>query len=316
MANINVPLMSVVLLVATLAASAQQPTVNPATQQVPPSMSWLDHSRIATCSIGVVRTDERTHRDFFAVAGSGVFVAVDQHTGYLITAKHVFDDPEKNWHPNELRLRFAWQEQKSVFDELGVPLTLKDAKGKALWKSLDDGSDIAAIVPPADIKTNSAEAVFPVSFAKDDDDFFQGASVIVLGYPGVVGNEYLVRAIIRQGIVAWTNPTEPLNNIFMVDANLYAGNSGGPVFRVPTSLNREGGINFGSKAAFLGIVSKVPIQDDPVTVDGQPLSFTPQGQLPTPNHPMSVKIVGVGGIGIIEPASKVLALVQSLQTKK
>ncbi len=309
--------MLVMLLLAALAASAQQPpvTAKQATQQVPASISWLDHQRITTCSIGVVQTDERTHRQFFAVGGSGVFVAVDEHTGYLITAKHVFDDPENNWHPSELRLRFAWQEDKSVFDELGVPLTLRDAKGKALWKSLDDGSDIAAIVPPADIKNKEPEAIFPESFAKDTD-LFQGASVVVLGYPGVVGNEYLVRSIVRQGIVAWTNPTEPLNNIFMVDANLYAGNSGGPVIRVPTGLTREGGFNFGGKATFLGIVSKVPLQNAPVTVDGQPLMFTPPGQLPVPNHPVRVQVVGVGGIGIIEPASKVLALVQSLQTKK
>jgi hypothetical protein len=45
-------------------------------------------------------------------------------------------------------------------------------------------------------------------------------------------------------------------------------------------------------------------------------SFTQPGQLPSPNHPVRVQVVGVGGIGIIEPASKVLALVQSLQAKK
>jgi V8-like Glu-specific endopeptidase len=240
-------------------------------------------------------------------------IAIDEHTGYLVTAKHMFYDPETNWHPSEVRLRFAWQEDKSVFDELGVVLTLRDASGKDIWKSLDDGSDLAAIVPPSDLKTKRAEAISTPDFAQDAD-LFQAAPAIVLGYPGVVGNEYLIRAIVRQGIVAWTNPNEPLKNPFLVDANLYPGNSGSPVFRVPTGLTREGAFALGGRVAFLGIVSKGPTQDESVTVNGIPILLPDApGKSPVP---MRVRVVGVGGIGVIEPASKVLLLVQSFQGKK
>ena len=221
------------LMVSVSAVVGQEPAAPTST------MSWLDYKRMCTWSIGVVQTEEHTNRKFFAVIGTGVVIALNEHTAYLVTAKHVFDDPSKNWHPNELRLRFAWQEDKSFFEELGVPLTVRDAKGNPLWKSLDDGSDIAAIQPPEGIKAKSAEAIFPDAFPTEDD-LYQGAAVVVIGYPGIVGNEYLVRAIVRQGIVAWTNPTEPLNNVFMVDSNLYLGNSGGPVFRVPTGLTKTG----------------------------------------------------------------------------
>ena len=43
-------------------------------------------------------------------------------------------------------------------------------------------------------------------FARSTGD---GASVIALGYPGIVGNEYLARAISRGGIIAWLNPRDP-----------------------------------------------------------------------------------------------------------
>ncbi len=296
------------------AINAQQPPPAP-TQSAQPTESWVDHRRFSTVSIGVVTVDNQTKKKFFRVIGTGVLVAVDERTGYLVTAKHVFSDPREKWHPNELNLRFAWQEEKSVFDELGITITLRDSTGKDLWASPKDGSDLAAIVPPMAVVAHNPEAIFPDAFATDDD-LFMGAPVIVLGYPGVVGNQYLVRPIVRQGIVAWTNPIDPINNVFMVDANVFPGNSGSPVFRVPTGLTKAGAFSVGGKIAFLGILSQGPIQNEPVTADGKPVSFQAPGKTLPSKHELNVQIQGIGGIGIIEPASKVLALVRSLQTKK
>lgn len=277
-------------------AGAQQPSPNaPIPQQTQPTIAWLDHPRLATWSIGIVAVDQNTHRQFFLVIGTGVVIALDEHTGYFVTAKHVFYDPQKNWHPNELRIRFPWQEDRSVFDELGIVLKLRDAVGRDLWESLGDGSDLAAIAPPSvpiTPKIKTIEAVFTGDFAKDTD-LYQGAPTLVLGYPGVVGNEYLVRAIVRQGIVAWTSPQDPMQSPFMVDANVLPGNSGSPVFRIPAGLTREGSFAVGGTIAFLGIVSKGPIRDAPVTVDGQPISFSPAGQ--AGGHPVVAQIEGVGG---------------------
>src|SRR5438094_8733044 len=86
----------------------------PAQGQNPPESSdsqigWLDHWRLSTFSFG--RVQNQNGRNFFEVIGTGVLMATDQQTPYIVTAKHVFDDPKKQWHPSEIRLRFAWQER-------------------------------------------------------------------------------------------------------------------------------------------------------------------------------------------------------------
>src|SRR5260370_30630647 len=86
---------------------------------------------------------------------------------------------------------------KLGYDELGVSLKLRDESGQDLWKSLDDGSDIAAISPPSEIGSKSPHAIFVGDFATDTN-LYQGAAVFVLGYPGIVGNQYLLRPIVRQ----------------------------------------------------------------------------------------------------------------------
>jgi hypothetical protein len=159
----------ILLLVSSVSIAQQTPVPATGPAQSAPPAAWLDRPRISTVSVGRVLTDENTHQQFFAVVGTAVIIALGEHTGYIVTAKHVFFETAKNWHPNELRLRFAWQEDKSVFDELGVPLALRDASGKDLWKSLDDGSDLAAIAPPADIKSKSVQAIWTNEFATEAD---------------------------------------------------------------------------------------------------------------------------------------------------
>jgi hypothetical protein len=134
---------------------------------------------------------------FFRVIGTGFIVSPDEHTGYFFTAKHVFDDPTKNWHPKELRLRFAWQERESVYDYLGTALPLFSPSGQQLWVGSDDGADIAAIpITTAELGLTPGVTPHGISLsniAAFPDDLFEGANVLVVGYPGIVGNEYLVR---------------------------------------------------------------------------------------------------------------------------
>jgi len=194
-----------------------------------------------TVSIGQIVNDGG--KETYYVAGSGLLVGLNEHKGVIVTAKHVVFDPAQGWHPSQLMVRFSWQEHKSNTEELGVPLILVDSGGKNLWSSASDGADVVVIpFPDADPKAQGVNAkvnaAWPGLFGTDDD-LYDGAQVIILGFPVLMGQEYLVRPIVRSGIVAWTNPDEPANKPFLVDANLYPGNSGGPVFRLATGIDRE-----------------------------------------------------------------------------
>jgi hypothetical protein len=96
-----------------------------------PTVSWMDHWRKSTFSFGIVDKDQGG-RNFFKVIGTGLLMTIDGKTAYIITAKHVFDDPQANWHPTDIRIRFAWQEHQSAYEELGLAIPLKDSNGKVL----------------------------------------------------------------------------------------------------------------------------------------------------------------------------------------
>jgi hypothetical protein len=274
--------------------------VNFQARQVKPAGPWLDHWRLSTFSSGVEKKDQN-QKSFFAVIGTGFFAGLDDKSGYMVTAKHVFSDPSQNWEPAELRIRYSWEEHESVYDDLGTIVRLKDASGKNLWTPGPDGADVAALAPQAHVKDGLIDEVIAANFATKDD-VFEGATVIVIGYPGIVGNEYLVRSVIRSGIIAWTDPNSPLEKPLLIDSNIFPGNSGGPVIRVPVGLSRKG-TAFGQGLPSLGLISKAPSQetDLELRVPGyvDPLRFRSQ-------------TAGIGGIGVVEPASAIQKLLQSV----
>jgi hypothetical protein len=101
--------------------------------------SWLDPWRQATVALGTVKKAKMTRQgkesvtDVFVVVGTGVlFGTADKKPPLLVTAKHVFSDPSKNWNPESLRLRFAWFEDRAVEDYLGIEIALRK-DGKPLW---------------------------------------------------------------------------------------------------------------------------------------------------------------------------------------
>lgn len=217
----------------------------------------------------------------------------------------MFDDPTKQWHPSEVRLRFAWQERKSVYDDLGTTLKLLDS-GKPLWLASEDGADIAAMpIALSELHATVQPHAISLKDIATTEDMFEGATILVLGYPGIVGNEYLVRAISRSGIVAWLNPEEPYQKPFLIDANIYPGNSGGPVIKIPTGTNRFGSFIIGGETKLLGIVSQAP-----------GITQTLELRVPGSVQPLRLAInIPLGGTGIIEPAGKIPALLKRFSAR-
>jgi hypothetical protein len=251
----------------------------------------------------------------FSPVGTGVLVAASNNVVFLVTAKHVFDDPRQGWHPVDLNLRFAVQEDRSFSQDLGWPIILTNPDGGNLWQSLPDGSDIAAVILPGSMSPIVTDAIGVQNFATVDD-VFDGASVFVFGYPGEIRSltspDSLTRAVTRSGIIAWTDPKGPLDNPLLLDSNLMPGNSGGPAFRVPGGINKFGIMGIGGPAVFLGIVSQNVEEFFQVEADGR-VVLKQWEDRPIPSVEQ-VGVIGVGGLGKIEPAAKVQKLLDQMTT--
>ena len=293
------------LLLAGLAIPALAQTAAPNPAQ--PAPSWTEHYRKSTISFGRIVTDG--DRSVYQAIGTGVIVAIDQSKVFIVTAKHVFDDPAQSWHPSELRVRFAWQENKSIAEEHGIPIKLTDVNGSNLWKSLPDGGDLASLPLPESFRGLPLHAIGLNDFATADD-LWDGATVFVYGFPADVGRERLVRAITRSGVVAWTDPNDPTGLPFLIDANILPGNSGGPVFKVPIGMGKNGNFVLGGRVAFLGIVTQDLSGFYSVQADGRIIQI----QFPDLRTPSveQVQVTGIGGLGTVEPAQRVRRLIESM----
>ncbi len=286
-------------------------------QQAP--RAWTDIVRDATVAIGVTRTAKVTdargqsvEKQIFAPIGTGALFGLPSSGSkipWLVTAKHVFVDPDSKWDPDVVRIRFAWFDKQSVEEYLGVEISLK-VNGKRLWIPHPDPSvDLAAI--PVSLSTEAAGRdsvdIIPGGNFAAADDLFEGAPVLVFGYPGAVGQSFWTRALVRSGVIAWVDPKSPTEAPLLIDALVFPGNSGGPVFRVPTGADKYGNFNVGGRPAFLGIVSQGRRQTTPVSAGGKQIEM--QG----PQGAVSVVAEEWIGVGVIEPAARVMQLLNAAQ---
>jgi hypothetical protein len=269
----------------------------------------LEHWRRATVSVGQVVEEGGIKR--YVTIGSAVLVATDDYHACILTAKHVVFDPSHGYFPTLMYVRLP-KDRPSAEVDLGVQVPLVQ-DGKNLWKSLPDDSDLAVVPLPDLSKYPNRHAVSLQDFG-GDEDIFQGASVLVLGYPAILGEAYLTTPIARGGIIAWTDPDDRINKPFLVDANLFSGNSGGPVFRVRNGFDRHGNLNLGGGFAFIGIVSEDA--QEPADVIAAAPNFAERVTKPHPITGVPVPefaiVKNVGGIGVIEPVSKARILVRQM----
>jgi hypothetical protein len=143
---------------------------------------------------------------------------------------------------------------------------------------------------------------------------YDGATVFVFGFPGdvapLIADNGLARAVTRSGVIAWTDPAGELENPLLLDSNILPGNSGGPAFKVPMGLSKYGSFAVGSKIAFLGIVTADLSKYYVVQGDGR-IILHQFPDLPIPSVEQ-VQVVGIGGLGRVEPAFKVRKLLEQI----
>ncbi|WP_457348623.1 S1 family peptidase [Sphingomonas sp. UYP23] len=266
--------------------------------QTTPTDGPFDHYRQSTVSLGMSGIEDG--KRVFRTLGSGVVISGDGRTVCLLTAKHMFLDPTNDWSPTQILVRVPPPAEGVPVAGNGTILPLV-VGGRNLWKSPEGGADLAVIRLPTDVLSHIKHVV-GVADIGTSDDIYQGASILALGYPSLVSESYLFSPLARTGVIAWDKFGDVLGAPFLIDANLYTGNSGGPVFHVRSGLTRGGSTELVPGASLIGIVSQVDVEDALVFSGSQFITTKDQrtGQI----SQAKASVIGVGGIGIIEPVGR------------
>jgi len=183
----------------------------------------------------------------------------------LVTAAHVFE----NMKGEEATIYFR-RKKEDIFEKVPwkIKIREKNDKGKSndLWVKNKSGLDIAVMyvsLPP-----NVDTQLLPTSMLADDEvltefEIHPGDEMFCLGFPlGLEANKAGF-PILRSGKVA-SFPLIPTRKYssFLLDFQIYGGNSGGPVYFVESNRNYGGGTHIGTIQFIAGLVSQEKIQQE------------------------------------------------------
>jgi hypothetical protein len=171
----------------------------------------------------------------------------------LVTAAHVLGAMNSD----SATLIVRTQDAQKHWQPIPVPLQLR-SKGRTLWVQ-NPSADVAAMYVRLPIGV--LPTVVPETLLAVDGDFARyevhpGDELNVLGYPlGASGPSDF--PILRSGKIA-SYPLIPSkdNPYFLLDFRVFKGNSGGPAYLVSYNRTYGGGVNLGTVAMVLGLVSE------------------------------------------------------------
>lgn len=161
----------------------------------------------------------------------------------LATAAHVFREmPDE-----QITLLLRRRDREGTWKPVPTKVPLRRGE-KKLWTA-HPTADLAVL--PVTLPPGVDAVSLPVSMLADDQRIESGGvgpgdAVVTLGYPHAEDSNDVGFPIMRRGAVA-SFPLTPAKAVptFLVDFNIFEGNSGGPVVREPVG---------GSPALILGVV--------------------------------------------------------------
>lgn len=161
---------------------------------------------------------------------------------------------------------------------------------------------LPVVIPGRQARKQEVPGVMCGNFAAARE-IYEGASIMTLGYPEI-GVSARPNAIVRQGIVSCVSPSRPEAHVFLIDSHVFPGNSGGPVFKLPAGIDRQGRFAAGEDVTFLGIVTQARVQQFPMLAGEKEVVLKCKGRQP-PELLLAPNFIG---IGVVEPALHVKEL--------
>lgn len=294
-------------------------TFNHCFSQSDSAKSWIDILSKSTISFGrdtVVDFRENNgsivKKRVFDIIGTGVIFYTKIMKGKdtiviptIVTAKHVFYNPDENYYPKALNIRFKWDDKKPLDKYFGIKIDLLDDKNQRFWIAHPDTSvDLACLPVNLDEKVSDGQAVsvLPYNIISSLENSFEAQEIFALGFPGTGGLDYATKPIVRRGIISWISPINPDKTPFLIDCNVFPGNSGGPIFSNNSGVGKLGGFSIGGGFSFMGIVSKGLSKINPVGSQNYKFILDNKGG--------KILSVETFSLGIIEPAERVRELLQ------
>ncbi|MFA7286302.1 MAG: serine protease [Patescibacteria group bacterium] len=177
---------------------------------------------------------------------------------FLVTAAHVLIDIERDGF-EKLYLRFD-KNGEAIAQKFSIPT--HRAPGLRSFFCPESGKDVAVI--PLDKETLEENEIDFVSILDtetglrpeqfDEVGLSVGDEIFFLGFPLGMRGENKNYAICRSGIIARRDPELAKNSILYLDAPVFPGNSGGPVFCKPQVVSIQGTKSI-NRAYLIGIAT-------------------------------------------------------------
>ena len=165
--------------------------------------------------------------DKFYPIGTGFLIG---YKGFIVfvTAKHIASVTDK-----DEDIHFAWNAK----DIKVRRIKFKDIKKHSEWVFHNN--------PEIDIAVRLFRLVFELDDAKileknmfeDFENVMEGDDIVFLGFPLGISEPDKVHPVVRSGIVAYRQE----NKVFLIDANVFPGSSGSPVFLKMSGISYEDG---------------------------------------------------------------------------
>lgn len=205
-----------------------------------------------------------TKKKAFNILGTGVVFYIKYYTENdtipvpcIITAKHVIFDRNSNHVPKTINVRSYYHSPYKLDEYYGVKISLYDSLNRPLWMEHKDSTVDLACIPIYDYVGDSLGTVhmLPYSMLGDLNNVYELDEINVLGFPGIGSMQHGTKPIFRKGIIAWISPIKRNQTPFLIDCEIFPGNSGGPVFVQTGGFQNDGSFRIIRDYQFIGITS-------------------------------------------------------------
>ena len=207
----------------------------------------------------------------------------DKHYLFVVTNKHVIKDSTRG------KLTFNQSDGKKPI--LGKVFTIEYPNFEKQWIAHSQEDIDVAIMPFAPALNELSQkgvqiffkSVTPELIPSDkslSEDIDAVEDIIFVGYPSNIFDRRNLLPVVRKGITATPISVDFEGKpIFLIDASIFPGSSGSPVFlcNIGSYSPKGKGLVVGSRIFFLGVVASVFIRKDLNTIE---LIDIPTGRVP------------------------------------